>query len=504
MRVFLCWSGTRSRGVAAALKQFLLDLNEALPLSAAARFDPFMSADIEKGATWFEAIGHELQSTDAALLSVTPENAASAWMHFEAGAIATQLTKAAGDVGQVGSRRNARLFTYLFGLEPKDLQGPLSAYQSTVATQADTRALVRQLTDVQQHAASASFSGEWNEQGFRNCWNTFAGNLRRVRSQPFTEAVPGFEQLFQRKTFQEPLPDCHRQAWMDRLFGCHDVLENLREALGQVKRGCRPAEAALLQQVMASLDAYAMAMSAYLVHEERFPLNSDGRLELPAGAEKVCEDRRRAIKDAVAALLDPARTPVFEESPAFEKLETFAEKKHLIHRKTADIRRWIRVSQDSDIAGDNPKVEDWRLMPTLPECGELEMARMSVWDFDRVIYYVAHSECVRRDFDPSQSTPVKGILAGTELEQNVCAWLEEEIQRIRASVEPKISSRMPLGYCLGVLEDMHAKLVSAGRALQPDLASRVAPLLKEVIELEEGLNSQVRQRCESLLAQLRT
>ena len=44
MKVFLCWSGTRSKGIANALHEWLPRVIQAL--------DPWISVDIDKGARW--------------------------------------------------------------------------------------------------------------------------------------------------------------------------------------------------------------------------------------------------------------------------------------------------------------------------------------------------------------------------------------------------------------------------------------------------------------------
>src|SRR5207302_5829776 len=132
--IFLCWSGARSHCVAFAFREFLLQLNQEMTLPNDLQFAPFLSENIEKGLLWFQAVEHELASSEAAILSVTPENADSPWMHYEAGAIANRLSISTQASSAKVVTLEARLFTYLFGMEARDLKGPLAAYQSTAAT----------------------------------------------------------------------------------------------------------------------------------------------------------------------------------------------------------------------------------------------------------------------------------------------------------------------------------------------------------------------------------
>ncbi len=124
LRVFISWSGDRSRKVGEALRDWLPDV---LPL-----IDPFLSTeDIEKGAKWNKVISGELEQSDAAIICLTPENLTSPWLLFEAGAVA--------------KREDSRVWTYLFGLGYADVKDPLSQFQHTTAHKEDTKKLITAL-----------------------------------------------------------------------------------------------------------------------------------------------------------------------------------------------------------------------------------------------------------------------------------------------------------------------------------------------------------------------
>jgi hypothetical protein len=90
---------------------------------------PILSTELQKGREWSTTLRNDQAKTG--IIFLTPENVASPWIHFEAGALATAL----------GSR-NGEVFTYVYVFDPGKLAGPLSAYQSAVATKEDTRRLV--------------------------------------------------------------------------------------------------------------------------------------------------------------------------------------------------------------------------------------------------------------------------------------------------------------------------------------------------------------------------
>ncbi len=126
MRVFLSWSGERSKAVAQALKDWLPLCIQSL--------DPWMSsADIDKGARWFEEIETALESAQGqGIFCVTPENTASPWLNFEAGVVASKGGK-------------GRLYVLLVGIDPVDLKPPLNLFQVTTTTKEEVHKLLQSL-----------------------------------------------------------------------------------------------------------------------------------------------------------------------------------------------------------------------------------------------------------------------------------------------------------------------------------------------------------------------
>jgi hypothetical protein len=87
MKVFISWSGERSRAVAEALWEWLPNVIQTV--------NPWVSlADIEKGARWSTEIASQLETCCVGLICLTPENLSAPWLLFEAGAISKTLDKA--------------------------------------------------------------------------------------------------------------------------------------------------------------------------------------------------------------------------------------------------------------------------------------------------------------------------------------------------------------------------------------------------------------------------
>jgi hypothetical protein len=127
MKVFISWSGERSRLVAEALRYWLPKVIQAI--------QPWMSAnDIEKGARWRTDIANELEQSSVGIICLTPDNLTSPWLHFEAGALSKQ-------------QQNTFVCTFLHELEPSDVREPLSQFQTTKAQKDDVRKLIHTINN---------------------------------------------------------------------------------------------------------------------------------------------------------------------------------------------------------------------------------------------------------------------------------------------------------------------------------------------------------------------
>jgi len=121
MRVFISWSGDRSRELAEAVRKWIP--------SALQYVKPYFSpADIEKGSKWSSEIFKELSTSTVCIIVLTRDNIDSNWIMFEAGAISCTIEK-------------ARVCPLIFDIEETDLQGPLAQFQATKFVKQDVRQL---------------------------------------------------------------------------------------------------------------------------------------------------------------------------------------------------------------------------------------------------------------------------------------------------------------------------------------------------------------------------
>src|SRR5687768_4509015 len=83
IKVFICWSGTRSQRFSLAVEDLLKKVLGTVDIS--------ISTKIEKGTEWFDELRHALNHADCGVLCLTPEAIGSPWIHFEAGMLVCAL-----------------------------------------------------------------------------------------------------------------------------------------------------------------------------------------------------------------------------------------------------------------------------------------------------------------------------------------------------------------------------------------------------------------------------
>lgn len=111
MKVFVSWSGQRSRVVAEIFSDWLKCVIQAS--------QPWISTrDIDRGAIWFSEINDKLKDVSVGVVCLTQENKNKPWILFETGALAKGLT-------------TNRVCTFLIDLNPEDLQDPLAQFNHT-------------------------------------------------------------------------------------------------------------------------------------------------------------------------------------------------------------------------------------------------------------------------------------------------------------------------------------------------------------------------------------
>jgi hypothetical protein len=132
-----------------------------------------MSSNIDAGSRWFGTISSELESTDFGVVCLTPDNLTKPWIHFEAGALAKQVTD------------KTRVVPYLHGLEPSNVSPPLALFHGVKSDKKGTLSLLQSLNKVR---------GGRFEQGrlqavFEKWWPDFERELHSVPTRSTVAAA---------------------------------------------------------------------------------------------------------------------------------------------------------------------------------------------------------------------------------------------------------------------------------------------------------------------------
>jgi hypothetical protein len=161
MEVFISWSGTRSKYLASALRQWLSRVIQILR--------PWMSEeDIPAGGRWTQDVTRNLETAKFGIICLTPENLAEPWLLFEAGALAKLVD-------------SSFVCPYLLGLEPEQIKGPLAQFQAKRANKADTFSLLRSINGrLNSIAPDTSLLGSDLEAAFDHWWPDLESNIQKV------------------------------------------------------------------------------------------------------------------------------------------------------------------------------------------------------------------------------------------------------------------------------------------------------------------------------------
>ncbi|WP_346397432.1 hypothetical protein [Pseudomonas syringae] len=125
MKVFISWSGSRSKAVAEVLSDWIKCVLQAS--------EPWISTrHIDRGSLWFTEINEKLRDISVGIVCLTLDNKDKPWILFESGALAKGLS-------------TNRVCTFLVDLQPHDLTDPLAQFNHTTPDENGVWELVRTL-----------------------------------------------------------------------------------------------------------------------------------------------------------------------------------------------------------------------------------------------------------------------------------------------------------------------------------------------------------------------
>ena len=156
-KVFLTWSGTKSKQLSQALREWLPQVIQNL--------EPWMSdSDLDKGSRWASEIAGQLEQAQIGIICLTPENIEKPWINFEAGALSKQLER-------------SRVCPYLLGLSPSDLTFPLAQFHATIADKHET---LKMLQSINKTMGESGLPEQALDSSFTMWWPKFKARIDQI------------------------------------------------------------------------------------------------------------------------------------------------------------------------------------------------------------------------------------------------------------------------------------------------------------------------------------
>ncbi|MFE3020919.1 toll/interleukin-1 receptor domain-containing protein [Streptomyces sp. NPDC059256] len=163
IKVFLSWSGERSKKGAEALRFWLPDVLQYI--------DPWLSSvDISAGRRGLGEMADELSKTGFGIICMTLESQDSRWVNFEAGAIFNQL------------QGNGYVVPFLIDMKTAELASPFSKFQAVIGDSRDD--VQKLLFDINDASGDLAIPRERLERAFRRSWPEFESKLEAIRLLP--------------------------------------------------------------------------------------------------------------------------------------------------------------------------------------------------------------------------------------------------------------------------------------------------------------------------------
>ncbi|PKL64037.1 MAG: toll-Interleukin receptor [Methanomicrobiales archaeon HGW-Methanomicrobiales-3] len=162
MKVFISWSGERSKKIADIFSDWLPQIIQAL--------DPWISTNIAKGARSTPEISSELEKSKIGIICLTPENLDSNWILFEAGALSKMS--------------DTKVCTFLLDLTPSDVKPPLSQFQHTIFSREDVFRLLITINQQLPESGEKSLADKTLHQVFERSWSEFEEKIKDVLKSP--------------------------------------------------------------------------------------------------------------------------------------------------------------------------------------------------------------------------------------------------------------------------------------------------------------------------------
>lgn len=166
MKVFISWSGTKSKKTAELLSSWIRQVIQAA--------ETWISLDIEKGARWNEKISMELEETKIGIICLNKENLSSEWILFEAGALS--------------KTKDAHVCTFLLDINPAEVKPPLGQFQHTSFNKDDIKKLMHTINNKILANKEKTLPEKDLDEVFEVFWNKLESKLEELKDADYIKA----------------------------------------------------------------------------------------------------------------------------------------------------------------------------------------------------------------------------------------------------------------------------------------------------------------------------
>jgi hypothetical protein len=160
MKLFISWSGKRSKLLAEALRGWIPKVINAV--------EPWLSSDdIAPGRRWSSEIGSQLEKTNFGIICLTRENLNAPWILFEAGALSKFVDQ-------------ANVVPFLLDNKPSEIQGPLAQFQSLPVNKENVSKLLISMNRAVTLAGERSLSDSDLAESFEVWWPRLETKINEI------------------------------------------------------------------------------------------------------------------------------------------------------------------------------------------------------------------------------------------------------------------------------------------------------------------------------------
>jgi hypothetical protein len=401
--------------------------------------EPFHSGRIPGGSDWRQALTTSLDQCEAIIFCFTPEATTSGWVLYEAGYMAA---------------KGAEIRPFIYGATVPEPLRNLQAVElnwDQVSELIERLAELADLTATERHSYRARFDQHWP---------AFQDAICSIVLFQVKDFVPAehFSELFNRKTFREPFPECVDGRWLDR----YNAVARARQSLGNhaTRQALTTDEyvKGAFGELGRLLDRYQMLIGGALLREVAWD-------DVPHRHQQLLERCRQDIVRLVRDFDKPSHLPIFPESIAYAAADTEARKETIHALET-------RIGHNEI---DSKAISE---------------AMESSWDLDRIVAYVAWQ---------------KGKCSSSLRDRVNAIRREEEVARTRELV----TGLQPLYYALEAFDDL---LPGEDDIDRGELAGMASSILGTICEVDRFITErddrdrggQISRRVESIRSKVGT